>query len=234
MRASRVGLGRRGGGGEWCIRVGGQSSVECPYGPASAGHPAARGTAGSDGRGDARGRSSGNDAPRLISATVLEGGPLRARRVFGAPIAGFRAFLDGTQRSLVVGLPAGALPIILGRVAAVVRERRNRRMHTWGRPLVESRLYCPPRSWSSAPTWETLPLAIGEPARRHDATRARTRRASVRASRRGVPSRAGAPRGARAAARRALVQRRARSAVHRRRHQRQRDGRRRPAARWAW
>ena len=48
------------------------------------------------------------DAPRLISATVLEGsGPLRARRVFQAPIAGFRGFLDGTQRSVVAGYLRG-------------------------------------------------------------------------------------------------------------------------------
>src|SRR6186997_2357967 len=46
--------------------------------------------------------SSSLDAPRLISATVLEGsGPLKARRVFGGPLPGFRGFLDGTQRSLV-------------------------------------------------------------------------------------------------------------------------------------
>jgi hypothetical protein len=43
--------------------------------------------------------SSWVDAPRLISATVLEGsGPLKARRVFQAPAEGFRGFLDGTQR----------------------------------------------------------------------------------------------------------------------------------------
>jgi hypothetical protein len=95
----------------------------------------------------------GNDAPRLISATVLEGGPLKAKRVFGPPVPGFRAFLDGTQRSELVSYVAGA-PIILGCAAAVIRERRNRRMHTWHLPLVESRLYCPrrlvaPRSWQA-------------------------------------------------------------------------------------
>src|SRR4051812_48530958 len=94
-----------------------------------------------------------NDAPRLISATVLEGGPLRARRVFDLPEVGFRAFLDGTQRSELVGYLAGA-PLILGRVAAVIRERRNRRMRTWNLPLVEARLYCPrrlvpPQAWEA-------------------------------------------------------------------------------------
>jgi hypothetical protein len=99
------------------------------------------------------------DAPRLISATVLEGGPLRARRVFDPPTIGFGAFLDGTQRSETVSYLAGA-PIVLGRVAAVVRERRNQRMHTWGAPLVESRVYCP-RALMTATSWETLRSMYG-------------------------------------------------------------------------
>jgi hypothetical protein len=99
--------------------------------------------------------SSGVDAPRLISATVLEGsGPLRARRVFEAPIPGFRGFLDGTQRSVIVSHLAGA-PIVVGRVAAVIRERRNQRLHTWGAPLVETRVYAA-RQLTTRSEWETL------------------------------------------------------------------------------
>lgn len=99
--------------------------------------------------------SSFVDAPRLISATVLEGsGPLKARRVFDAPIAGFRAFLDGTQRSVVASHLRG-VPIVLGTVAAVVRERRNRRMHTWNLPLVETRVYAP-RTALTTQEWGTL------------------------------------------------------------------------------
>ena len=98
--------------------------------------------------------SPGNDAPRLISATVLEGGALRARRVFDPPLPSFRAFLDGTQRSEVASF-IGSAPIILGRVAAVIRERRNRRMHTWGQPLRESRVYAP-RAMIALPAWEVL------------------------------------------------------------------------------
>jgi hypothetical protein len=101
----------------------------------------------------------GNDAPRLISATVLEGGPLRAKRVFGPPVVGFRAFLDGTQRSELVSY-LGGVPIILGTVAAVVRERRNRRMHTWHQPLVESRIHCP-RQLVPPAAWEALVVAYG-------------------------------------------------------------------------
>src|SRR5215211_2666874 len=104
--------------------------------------------------------SSWVDAPRLISATVLEGGgPLRARRVFESPIAGFRGFLDGTQRS-VVASHLGGVPIVHGTVAAVIRERRNRRMHTWSVPLVETRLYAP-HSALSAHAWQTLTSMYG-------------------------------------------------------------------------
>jgi hypothetical protein len=99
--------------------------------------------------------SSWLDAPRLISATVLEGsGPLRARRVFQAPVAGFRGFLDGTQRSVVAGHVHG-VPVVCGTAAAVIRERRNRRMHTWSVPLVEMRVYAP-REALSGPEWGAL------------------------------------------------------------------------------
>src|SRR4051794_37310838 len=105
--------------------------------------------------------SSSTDAPRLISATVLEGEPaLRARRVFEAPLQGFRGFLDGTQRSWPVSYLGGG-PIVLGRVAAVIRERRNRRMHTWGTPLVESHVYAP-RTLIGPSDWETLVAAYGD------------------------------------------------------------------------
>jgi hypothetical protein len=99
--------------------------------------------------------SSWVDAPKLVSATVLEGsGPLRARRVFDAPVPGFRGFLDGTQRSVVASHVRGA-PIVHGTVAAVVRERRNRKMHTWNLPLVETRIYAP-RKMLAREEWETL------------------------------------------------------------------------------
>ena len=83
-----------------------------------------------------------NDPPRLVSAAVLEGGVLRARRVLGEPEVGFAAFLDGTQTSRVVAYADG-IPIIHGTVAAVIRARRNRRLTTWRRPIIERRLYAP-------------------------------------------------------------------------------------------
>jgi len=98
------------------------------------------------------------DAPRLISATVLEGsGPLRARRVFESPVAGFRGFLDGTQRSVVAAHLHG-VPVVHGTAAAVIRERRNRRMHSWSVPLVEMRVYAPREALSKA-EWGTLSSA---------------------------------------------------------------------------
>lgn len=100
------------------------------------------------------------DAPRLISATVLEAGGQSAHRVPAPPQPGFRAFLDGTQRSEVVS-HLGGVPVILGHAAAVVRERRARRMHTWGAPLTESRLYCP-RAMVSGSAWATLAADFGD------------------------------------------------------------------------
>jgi hypothetical protein len=104
--------------------------------------------------------SQGMDAPRLISATLLEPGAMRARRVSGESDTRFRAFLDGTQRSAVAG-HLGVAPIIVGHASAVVRARRDRRMHTWGAPLVESRIYAP-RAAMPADAWGALALLHGD------------------------------------------------------------------------
>ena len=104
--------------------------------------------------------SQANDAPRLISATVLEDPVLRARPVQGTPEPGFRAFLDGTQRSEVASY-VGNVAVVSGHVAAVVRERRDRRMHTWQSPMREQRIYAP-RAVLSAVTWNTLVAEFGE------------------------------------------------------------------------
>ena len=89
------------------------------------------------------------DSPRLVSAEVVEGHVLRARRVLGEPYAAFAAFLDGTQTSSVVAYADG-VPIVYGTVAAVVRARRNRRLVTWSRPVVARRLYVPRSLLSTA------------------------------------------------------------------------------------
>ncbi len=104
--------------------------------------------------------SVSNDAPRLISATVLEGTTLVAHRIDAPPTPGFRAFLDGTQRSEVVNY-IGNIALVLGHVSAVVRERRERRMHTWREPITETRIYAP-RTLLSSVTWNTLSHEYGD------------------------------------------------------------------------
>ena len=83
------------------------------------------------------------DPPRMVSANkVIEGTTLRAHRILDPPVAGFSAFLDGTQRSRVVQYLPGGLPVVHGTVAAVIRVRRERQLVTW-RAIVESSLYLP-------------------------------------------------------------------------------------------
>lgn len=87
--------------------------------------------------------SSPLDLPRLISAVVIEGDGLRARSVSPATTSGFAAFLDGTQESRVFTYDHG-VPVIHGKVAAVVRVRSDRRLATW-RHAVAARMYAPRR-----------------------------------------------------------------------------------------
>src|SRR4029078_12174895 len=74
-------------------------------------------------------------------------------RVFEPPIAQFAAFLDGTQVSRMLHCCADGTPIIHGTAAAVIRERRNKRLYT-RRHIVARRLYAnrrrvPDSLWSS-------------------------------------------------------------------------------------
>ena len=82
------------------------------------------------------------EPPRVVSSDVIESTTVRAVRVVDPALVGFDAFLDGVQDSRVVHYCDG-IPIVHGRVAAVVRERVLRRMTTWKRPLCASRLYVP-------------------------------------------------------------------------------------------
>lgn len=93
---------------------------------------------------------------RLLSAQVIEGRELRSIVVGGAPIVGLDAFLDGTQKSEVVRYVRG-VPVIWGTVAAVVRERRDRRLQTW-RHTVERRLYAP-RTQLAEAEWASIAAA---------------------------------------------------------------------------
>jgi hypothetical protein len=94
-----------------------------------------------------------NEAPRLVSAGVIEGTSMRAHRILGGPLVAFTAFLDGTQKSEVLSYPSG-VPIVLGSVAGVIRQRRNRRLTTW-RHRVERRLYVA-RDLLPSATWAKL------------------------------------------------------------------------------
>jgi hypothetical protein len=88
-------------------------------------------------------RRSIDEPPRLSPAPLLEGHAMRAVRVEGDPTAGFAAFLDGVQHSRVIAYPDG-LPVVGATVAAVVRVRHNRKLHTWTRsPRVDRALYAP-------------------------------------------------------------------------------------------
>lgn len=123
-----------------------------------------------------------SEPPRLIDAKVIEGDRMRAHRVEGSPVVAFAAFLDGRQDSQVVTYRPGGVPVVLGTVAAVIRERRDQRMFTWRhqveRALYASRAHLASSDWqrlvaSGLPIFDTTegddavlehPLALGESA----------------------------------------------------------------------
>jgi hypothetical protein len=124
-----------------------------------------------------------SEPPRLIDARVIEGHELRARRVFEPPTVAIAAFLDGRQHSEVVTYRPGGVPVVLGTVGAVIRERRNQRLYTWDhrveRALYASRAHLSDGDWralasSGVETRDTSdgeeapilahPLALGEAA----------------------------------------------------------------------
>ena len=82
-----------------------------------------------------------HEAPRVIDAQLVENATV-ARAIPGAPTPAFEAFLDGVQESRVA-LAVRGVPIVWGRIAAVIRRRVNRRLYTWERPIVDGRLYAP-------------------------------------------------------------------------------------------
>lgn len=85
------------------------------------------------------------EPPRTRPCRPLEGGTAAPRSVAGPVPTEFAAFLDGTQESRAVAYPDGA-PVVVGRVAAVIRARIARRMTTWGPGLrALRRLYVPER-----------------------------------------------------------------------------------------
>lgn len=83
-----------------------------------------------------------SEPPRVVGSDVIESTTVRTVRVVDPPLVGVDAFLDGAQESRIVYYCDG-VPIVHGRVAAVVRERVLRRMVTWKRPASAARLYVP-------------------------------------------------------------------------------------------
>lgn len=82
------------------------------------------------------------DAPALRPADVIEPGGMRARPVGPGASPRFRGFLDGAQWSRVVAWTSG-VPIVHGTIAAVVRQRQDRRLTTWSAPIVRRAWYVP-------------------------------------------------------------------------------------------
>jgi hypothetical protein len=70
-----------------------------------------------------------SEKAHTVAASVLEGTTVRAHRIPGSPESGFAAFLDGIQSSRVIA-HLGGIPLIVASVAAIIRERRNRRLVT--------------------------------------------------------------------------------------------------------
>jgi hypothetical protein len=82
------------------------------------------------------------EAPAIREAAVIEGDRMAARVVQGPFEPRFDAFLDGSQLTLVARWH-DAIPIVHGTVSAAVRQRRERRLTTWGSPIVRRALYAP-------------------------------------------------------------------------------------------
>lgn len=98
------------------------------------------------------------EAPGVAACLPLEPPEPRQIEPAGSPMV--EAFLDGIQRSRVVAHVHGA-PLVLATVAAAVRERMDRRLRTWERPLVR-RLLLGSRAALGDARWHQL-LDSGAP-----------------------------------------------------------------------
>ncbi len=79
-----------------------------------------------------------SDPPSVAPCVMLEAPEAHPIPVPAEPLVA--AFLDGVQRSRVVGYLSGS-PLIYASVAAAVRERVARRLETWREPSVRRALY---------------------------------------------------------------------------------------------
>lgn len=83
------------------------------------------------------------ESGRMQQSALLTDVVMRPHVVAEGGEANFAAFLDGVQESRVVAY-IGAVPVVYGRVGAVVRARLNRRLSTWGDALrLSDAIYLP-------------------------------------------------------------------------------------------
>lgn len=99
---------------------------------------------------------------RVLEGACLDTIPIGAARAWPGPLA----YLDGVQRSEVVGY-AGSAPIVVAHIAAAVRERQDRRLHTvieeW-RSLVFARPEALEAAGDSIREFQAVPLPTDDPA----------------------------------------------------------------------
>ncbi|WP_411281752.1 hypothetical protein [Gemmatimonas sp.] len=93
-----------------------------------------------------------SDPPSVAPCVLLEGPGARPIEVPADPLV--VAFLDGVQRSRVVGYHSGS-PLIYASVAAAVRARVARRLESWCDPRVRRALYAS-RGRLGEPAWNQL------------------------------------------------------------------------------
>lgn len=90
-----------------------------------------------------------------------------ARPVPGSATAAFVGFLDGIQESRVIKVARG-IPIVWGRISAVIRRRVDRRLTTWTHPIVDARIYAPLSALDAETRDNLADLAVVDTSRADD------------------------------------------------------------------
>jgi hypothetical protein len=98
--------------------------------------------------------STPTEPPVLARAEVVEDDVLTVHAPAPAAEPPFAAFLDGTQRSELVGYVGDGVPVVRGVVAAAVREWSEGRVSTWAHARLH-RLYAP-RSAIGDDAWSAI------------------------------------------------------------------------------
>ncbi len=96
------------------------------------------------------------DPPSISRCEPVESGGVRAVAAVAVPIVA--AFLDGIQRSRTIGHVRGT-PLVFGTVAAVIRQRVERRLTTWQTPRVHRAIFVS-RSELGEGMWDQLAASL--------------------------------------------------------------------------